>query len=114
MTVVVVVICDCCLCCWTARKKKLCMLNRPFLKPFISLPPDQTSLLEFLHILTTNHKLVFAQGNNESDFVAGVCHWLLVMGTHKTPDSTEPKVTVNSEQGLMRRLLSDIRVDLVK
>ena len=45
---------------------------------------DQTSLLEFLHILTTNHKLVFAPVNNEPDFIAGLCHWLLVMGTHKS------------------------------
>ena len=45
---------------------------------------DQTSLLEFLHILTTNHKLVFAPVNSEADFVAGLCHWLLVMGTHRS------------------------------
>ena len=45
---------------------------------------DQTSLLEFLHILTTNHKLVFAHVNSEPEFVAGLCHWLLVMGTHKS------------------------------
>ena len=45
---------------------------------------DQTSLLEFLHILTTNHKLVFAAVNNEPEFIAGLCHWLLVMGTHKS------------------------------
>lgn len=42
---------------------------------------DQTSLLEFLHILTTNHKVIFAPGNNEPEFIAGMCHWLLVMGT---------------------------------
>lgn len=40
--------------------------------------------MEFLHILTTNHKLVFAPVNNEPDFIAGLCHWLLVMGTHKS------------------------------
>ena len=50
---------------------------------------DQTSLLEFLHILTTNHKLVFAPVNNEPDFIAGLCHWLLVMGTHKSLSAGE-------------------------
>jgi len=50
---------------------------------------DQTSLLEFLHILTTNHKLVFASVNNEPEFIAGLCHWLLVMGTHKSVDVSE-------------------------
>ena len=50
---------------------------------------DQTSLLEFLHILTTNHKLVFAPVNNEPDFIAGLCHWLLVMGTHKSLAASE-------------------------
>ena len=51
---------------------------------FVLCSSDQTSLLEFLHILTTNHKLVFAPVNNEPDFIAGLCHWLLVMGTHKS------------------------------
>ncbi|XP_078381850.1 WD repeat and FYVE domain-containing protein 3-like isoform X3 [Oculina patagonica] len=62
-------------------------LNRTILfqlsRPLARLT-DQTSLLEFLHILTTNHKLVFAPVNNEPDFIAGLCHWLLVMGTHKS------------------------------
>lgn len=33
-------------------------------------------------MLTTNHKLVFAPVNNEPEFIAGLCHWLLVMGTN--------------------------------
>lgn len=67
-------------------------LNRTILfqlsRPLARLT-DQTSLLEFLHILTTNHKLVFASVNNEPEFIAGVCHWLLVMGTHKYVDASE-------------------------
>ena len=56
---------------------------------FLSL--DQTSLLEFLHILTTNHKLVFAPVNNEPEFIMGLCHWLLVMGTHKSLGANDVK-----------------------
>lgn len=52
---------------------------------------DQTSLLEFLHILTTNHKLVFAPVNNEPEFIMGLCHWLLVMGTHKSLGANDVK-----------------------
>ena len=33
-------------------------------------------------MLTTNHKLVFAPVNNQPEFIAGLCHWLLVMGTN--------------------------------
>lgn len=33
-------------------------------------------------MLTTNHKLVFAPVNNDPEFIAGLCHWLLVMGTN--------------------------------
>ncbi|XP_048589940.1 WD repeat and FYVE domain-containing protein 3-like [Nematostella vectensis] len=62
-------------------------LNRTILyqlsRPLARLT-DQTSLLEFLHILTTNNKLVFAPCNNEPEFIAGLCHWLLVMGTQKS------------------------------
>ena len=61
---------------------------------------DQTSLLEFLHILTTNHKLVFASVNNEPEFIAGLCHWLLVMGTHHSlgvSDDRRNKENKNSE-----------------
>lgn len=67
--------------------------------PFCSLL-DQTSLLEFLHILTTNHKLVFAPVNSEPEFVAGLCHWLLVMGTHKSlavSDERKARENKNSE-----------------
>jgi len=34
--------------------------------------------------LTTNHKIIFAPGNNEPEFIAGMCHWLLVMGTQRS------------------------------
>ena len=71
---------------------------------------DQTSLLEFLHILTTNHKLVFAPVNNEPDFIAGLCHWLLVMGTHKSlavVDNSKAKENRKSE-GELKLLCSTV------
>ena len=72
-------------------------MTLPFFYIFLS---DQTSLLEFLHILTTNHKLVFAQVNSEPEFIAGLCHWLLVMGTHKSlAISDEKKTQDKSSEG---------------
>ncbi|KAK2551506.1 WD repeat and FYVE domain-containing protein 3 [Acropora cervicornis] len=94
-------------------------LNRTILfqlsRPLARLT-DQTSLLEFLHILTTNHKLLFASVNNEPEFIAGLCHWLLVMGTHKfvevsekTSEELEPEVATAvslEEESSCSRLLA--------
>ena len=46
-----------------------------------SFPLDQTRLLEFLHTLAVKHDIIFVPNNNSQEFIAGVCHWLLVMGT---------------------------------
>lgn len=76
----------------------LCFYSIVFL--IVVFASDQTSLLEFLHILTTNHKLVFAAVNNEPEFIAGLCHWLLVMGTHKS-------LTINDDKKAKERQISE-------
>ena len=42
---------------------------------------DQSRLLEFLHTLAVKHDIIFVSSSHAQDFIAGVCHWLLVMGT---------------------------------
>ena len=77
---------------------------------YLVISSDQTSLLEFLHILTTNHKLVFASVNNEPNFIAGLCHWLLVMGTHKSlavSENNSPSLGKKSEGKQLSGYISD-------
>lgn len=77
---------------------------------YLVISSDQTSLLEFLHILTTNHKLVFASVNNEPNFIAGLCHWLLVMGTHKSlavSENNSPSLGKKSEGKQLSGHISD-------
>eukprot|EP00795_Rhopilema_esculentum_P008037 gene8037-13951_t len=44
---------------------------------------DQTSLLEFLHLLTSNFKTIFSPNNRDGEFIACLTHWLLVIGLGK-------------------------------
>ena len=44
---------------------------------------DQTSLLEFLHLLTSNFKTIFSSNNRDGEFIACLTHWLLVIGLGK-------------------------------
>lgn len=57
---------------------------------------------------------MFASVNNEPEFISGLCHWLLVMGTHKSVDvgektSEEPEVATAvslEEESSCTRLLA--------
>eukprot|EP00794_Sanderia_malayensis_P012330 gene12330-13603_t len=50
---------------------------------------DETSLLEFLHLLTSNSKTVFSPNNRDYDFISCLTHWLLVIGLGKNQNDAE-------------------------
>ena len=60
-------------------------------------PPDQTSLLEFLHLLTSNCKVVFSHNNRDEEFIACITHWLLVIGLGKIQSDLD-RLSIASEE----------------
>ena len=41
---------------------------------------EQTNLLEHLHLITRNSKIIFSPENHDSEFIASLTHWLIVVG----------------------------------
>ena len=70
------------------------MLARaPFLEVILFyifvLLSDFTEMLEFLHLLTANYRDVFSSVNNDGEFIAGLCYWLLIMTGATLPEPSE-------------------------
>ena len=43
-------------------------------------------MLEFLHLLTANNRVVFSAGNNNGEFIGGLCYHLLIMTGATLPE----------------------------
>jgi hypothetical protein len=43
-------------------------------------------MLEFLHLLTANDRIVFSAVNNNGDFIASLCYHLLIMTGATLPE----------------------------
>ena len=66
------------------------ILRRPFPSAF---NVDFTEMLEFLHLLTANNRIVFSSVNNNAEFTASLCYHLLIMTGAILPEYT------NHEEG---------------
>jgi hypothetical protein len=47
---------------------------------------DFTEMLEFLHLLTANNRIVFSSVNNNGEFIASLCYHLLIMTGATLPE----------------------------
>ena len=55
-------------------------------------------MLELLHYLTANSKVVFSVNNNEEEFVTCLTHWLLVVGLQDSKRKTSHKLSLSDLQ----------------
>eukprot|EP00111_Clytia_hemisphaerica_P006851 TCONS_00019802-protein len=76
-------------------------LNRVLLyqisKPAARLT-EQTNVLELLHYLTTNSKIVFSNANNEEEFITCLTHWLIVVGLQEKARKNSRKISLSDFQ----------------
>ena len=81
-----------------------------FINCFSFVFTDQTSLLEFLHLLTSNSKIIFSPNNRDEEFIACITHWLLVIGLGKSqPDVENDRVSTGSaERVLIAGMIPDL------
>ena len=59
---------------------------------------EQTNVLELLHYLTSNSKVVFSENNNEEEFVTCLTHWLLVVGLQDSKRKNSHKLSLSDLQ----------------
>ena len=49
---------------------------------------DFTEMLEFLHLLTANNRVVFSSNNNNGEFIGSLCYHLLIMTGATLPEES--------------------------